>query len=70
MIEKYIMNKTYISPYTLLFFEGCFNSLLGIIILIILNNIECKETYPICNNNITKTIFDIKQFMLLTLLRP
>ena len=70
VIEKYIMNKTYMSPYTLLFFEGCFNTLSGIIMLIILNNIECRETYTFCNNTITNTIFDIKQFLLLTLLRP
>ena len=61
--EKYIMNKSTISPYSLLFFEGIFLFLFGIILLIILNNIECKIGYSICDSNYLNFIFDNRAFI-------
>ena len=63
VIEKYIMNKTYLSPYTLLFFEGLILMIISCIILIIFNNIECKDTYEFCNHKVTKHLFEFKQLI-------
>ena len=65
VIEKYIMNKTYLSPYTLLFFEGLILMIISCIILIIFNNIECKDTYEFCNHKVTKHLFEFKQLIFL-----
>lgn len=57
--EKYILYKSTLSEYSLLFFEGVFQLIFGVICLIILSFIECAQYYSFCDHQKSKYIFDI-----------
>ena len=61
--EKYILNRTRISPYSLLFFEGLFLFFINIIIIIILSNIKCSDNSLLCNSKLSDTIIDINSLL-------
>ena len=61
--EKYILNKTRISPYSLLFFEGFFLFSINIILIIVLSNIKCSDNSLLCNSKLSETIIDINSLL-------
>ena len=59
--EKYILNKSYISPYLMLFVEGIFLFVYGIISLTILSYIKCNSDHLHCKEN--SYFFNFTQFI-------
>ena len=59
---KFLLEKFFISPYTLLFLEGIFRILCELIIVIILLNVSCSSNNIFCNSSLSDTIESITIF--------